>query len=145
MSHCPMLTDDRCTIYEHRPRTCRTYDCRIFAAAGVTVDGDRVRIERQSRRWRFRHGSAASETRHAAATAAAAYLDEHRGELPEHAVPRNTTQLAVLAIELSPLFAAIDTVSDPAIEPVSGESHLVEPALDVVAAALRDARPEPRG
>ncbi|MFI5042361.1 MAG: YkgJ family cysteine cluster protein, partial [Acidimicrobiales bacterium] len=23
---CPMLVDARCSIYEHRPRTCRTYD-----------------------------------------------------------------------------------------------------------------------
>lgn len=27
---CPMLVDDRCSIYEHRPRACRTYDCRVF-------------------------------------------------------------------------------------------------------------------
>ena len=31
---CPMLGDHGCTIYEHRPRTCRTYDCRVFAATG---------------------------------------------------------------------------------------------------------------
>ena len=29
--HCPMLVDGDCSIYEHRPRTCRTYDCRVFA------------------------------------------------------------------------------------------------------------------
>ena len=32
--HCPMLIDGACSIYEHRPRACRTYDCRIFAATG---------------------------------------------------------------------------------------------------------------
>src|SRR5664280_1492290 len=31
--HCPMLVDDRCSIYEHRPRTFRVYDCRVFAAS----------------------------------------------------------------------------------------------------------------
>src|SRR5207253_1500026 len=36
--HCPMLIDGGCSIYEHRPRTCRTYDCRVFAATGVDVD-----------------------------------------------------------------------------------------------------------
>ena len=36
--HCPMLIDGGCSIYEHRPRTCRTYDCRVFPAAGVEVD-----------------------------------------------------------------------------------------------------------
>jgi Fe-S-cluster containining protein len=34
--HCPMLVDGACSIYEHRPRTCRTYDCRVFAITGVT-------------------------------------------------------------------------------------------------------------
>ncbi|MGI9120662.1 MAG: YkgJ family cysteine cluster protein, partial [Acidimicrobiales bacterium] len=38
--HCPMLVDNRCSIYEHRPRTCRTYDCRIFPAAGLEPDDD---------------------------------------------------------------------------------------------------------
>ena len=33
--HCPMLIDEKCSIYEHRPLTCRTYDCRIFPAAGI--------------------------------------------------------------------------------------------------------------
>jgi Fe-S-cluster containining protein len=36
--HCPMLVDGACSIYEHRPRTCRTYDCRVFAVTGVTPD-----------------------------------------------------------------------------------------------------------
>ena len=36
--HCPMLIDDKCSIYEHRPRTCRTYDCRIFPAAGLDLE-----------------------------------------------------------------------------------------------------------
>src|SRR5688572_7337692 len=31
---CPMLVDDRCSIYEDRPRTCRQFDCRVFVAAG---------------------------------------------------------------------------------------------------------------
>jgi hypothetical protein len=45
--HCPMLIDGACSVYEHRPRTCRTYDCRIFAVTGVVPDqpgiADRVR------------------------------------------------------------------------------------------------------
>lgn len=36
--HCPMLIDGDCSIYEHRPRACRTYDCRVFTATGVTPD-----------------------------------------------------------------------------------------------------------
>ena len=37
--HCPMLVDGACSIYEHRPRTCRTYDCRVFAVTGVEPEG----------------------------------------------------------------------------------------------------------
>ena len=35
---CPMLVDNQCSIYEHRPQTCRDYDCRVFAATGISVD-----------------------------------------------------------------------------------------------------------
>jgi Fe-S-cluster containining protein len=49
--HCPMLVDGGCSIYGRRPRTCRTYDCRIFAATGVEPDQEQV--ARQAGRWRF--------------------------------------------------------------------------------------------
>ncbi len=40
---CPMLAEDGiCTIYDHRPRTCRVYDCRVFAAAGVDADTEAI-------------------------------------------------------------------------------------------------------
>src|SRR5947209_5185789 len=46
---CPMLVDDRCSIYEHRPRACRVYDCRVFAATGVeVVDEDQRAIGRRA-------------------------------------------------------------------------------------------------
>ena len=48
---CPMLVDDRCSIYDHRPRACRTYDCRIFAATGIEADDELV--ARGVARWRF--------------------------------------------------------------------------------------------
>jgi uncharacterized protein len=50
---CPMLGDHGCTIYEHRPRTCRTYDCRVFTATGVEPDASQPAIRAQVRRWRF--------------------------------------------------------------------------------------------
>ena len=49
--HCPMLDDGRCSIYEHRPRTCRAYDCRVFAATGV--EPDKPLIAQRVRRWQF--------------------------------------------------------------------------------------------
>jgi Fe-S-cluster containining protein len=54
--HCPMLVDGRCSIYEHRPRTCRTYDCRIFSATGLEVDAEaesKADIAARAARWRF--------------------------------------------------------------------------------------------
>ena len=73
--HCPMLVDDRCSIYDDRPRTCRTFDCRIYAAAGVEPDGEgeddlRARV----RAWRFRHPTAADRADHDAVLAAARTL-----------------------------------------------------------------------
>src|ERR1700730_6082737 len=57
--HCPMLVDGRCSIYEHRPRTCRVYDCRIFAATGSSgPDPDKEQIAKHVRRWVFRSPSA---------------------------------------------------------------------------------------
>jgi Fe-S-cluster containining protein len=99
---CPMLGESGCSIYEHRPRTCRTYDCRIFPAAGVEVDEDddtKVEIARRTRRWRFTYPTEADQVAHQAVKAAAASLRVHGADLPDGARPRTTTQLAVLAVE----------------------------------------------
>ena len=109
--HCPMLIDNTCSIYEHRPRTCRTYDCRVFPAAGLDVDDEtKVLIGRQAKRWRFRHASADGETRHEAVRAAARFLNERAADI----APVTNTQRAVLAIELHDAFLAEDgSLVDP--------------------------------
>lgn len=66
---CPMLSAGRCSIYEHRPRTCRTYDCRIFAAVGLDVaaeDPHKEEIAQRSGRWRFSFPADDDRRRHAA-------------------------------------------------------------------------------
>ena len=63
--HCPMFKDGGCSIYEHRPRTCRTYDCRVFAATGVQIT-DKPAIAAQVARWRFAFPSAADRERYEA-------------------------------------------------------------------------------
>jgi Fe-S-cluster containining protein len=50
---CPMLVDDACSIYDHRPRTCRTYDCRVFAATGVDPGSAQPAIAERVAAWRF--------------------------------------------------------------------------------------------
>ncbi len=88
--YCPMLIDNQCSIYEHRPRTCRTYDCRIFPAAGVEIDdGDKALIARQARRWRFAFPTPTDRNQQAAVRAAAASLPEP-----------DATRRAVRAIEI---------------------------------------------
>jgi Fe-S-cluster containining protein len=97
--HCPMLVEGGCSIYAHRPRTCRTYDCRVFAAAGVEPD-DKPDIARRVRRWRFDHPTELDETLHAAVQAAARFVRERPDELGDRPVPSNATQLAVLAVRM---------------------------------------------
>jgi Fe-S-cluster containining protein len=63
--HCPMLVDDRCSIYEDRPRACRTFDCRVFAAAGLEPDeAGKEALTRRIRRWRFTYADGAARRQH---------------------------------------------------------------------------------
>jgi hypothetical protein len=126
--HCPMLIDDRCSIYDHRPRTCRTYDCRVFPAAALEPDADKVAITLRTRRWRFSYPGSSDRAQHDAVRAAATFLDEHREALPKDAVPTNPTQLAVLAIEIHEEFLARDDQT--------GDATVIEPDVDVVRMAL---------
>lgn len=112
--HCPMLVNGGCSIYEHRPRTCRTYDCRIFPAAGIDpgdgcdADDDKALIVRRARRWRFEVAGDADQTRRDAVRAAGRYVEERRGDLPEAAVPATPTQAAVLAVRIHAAFLGSD-------------------------------------
>ncbi len=54
LGRCPMLGSDGCTIYEHRPRACRVYDCRVFAATEVEItDPAKADIAQRVAQWRF--------------------------------------------------------------------------------------------
>jgi Fe-S-cluster containining protein len=114
--HCPMLIDDKCSIYEHRPTTCRTYDCRVFAAAGIDADDDKIEITRRVHQWRF-EVAPGDEATQAAVRAATRYLDQRADVLG--CTPVNQTQLAILALEIYEVFL-----------------HCDEPDPEVVRAAL---------
>lgn len=125
--HCPMLVDGACSIYDHRPRTCRTYDCRVFPAAGLEPDHDgRAGIAEQVRRWRFDFAAPEDETLQAAVRAAAGYLRANAHLLPG-LVPSNSTQLAFLAVGIREVFLE---------RRATGELHVITPAIDAVRASL---------
>ncbi len=118
---CPMLVDDRCTIYEHRPLTCRTYDCRVFPATGNEPDDPDGPIARQARRWRFAHPADADVVEHDAVRAAAAVVREREREGAD-GVPATATGRAVVALRLSAAFVAVDRDGRPAlVEPDPAE------------------------
>ena len=91
--HCPMLVDGACSIYQHRPRTCRTYDCRVFTAAAVEPDDPTGAIAERVRRWRFEYPTDADARLAKAVGDAARTIDAVESERPP-----TRTQLAVLAV-----------------------------------------------
>jgi Fe-S-cluster containining protein len=107
--HCPMLVDDRCSIYEHRPRTCRTYDCRIFPATGLAPeDAD---IAARARRWEFTFSTDVGRAEHGSVLAASAYLVGHAEVFPDGTAPATSTALAVAALEAHPAFVQRDAAT----------------------------------
>jgi Fe-S-cluster containining protein len=119
---CPMLADYGCSIYEYRPKTCRTYDCRVFPATGLEPDEGKERIAERAAEWEFEVGDARARVEHAAVRAAAAYLDRRRADFPPGAVPLAPTQLAVLACEAHEAFLDTDD-PEPATVRVAIRRH----------------------
>jgi hypothetical protein len=99
---CPMLIGGHCSIYEDRPLACRTYDCRIYAAAGIVAD--RAAIARRVDSWRFTYPSQNDRDRHAAVKAAASYIGQHAECLATAAARRDPLRVAVLAIAVHEAF-----------------------------------------
>jgi uncharacterized protein len=119
---CPMLVEAGCSIYEHRPRACRTFDCRVFAAAGVDVDGAAAeQLRHRVRRWRFSHPTAADRHRHDAVEAAARAIAGDERLAAEGLRPTRSDDVAVLAVAVHHAFleGVGDTVTDVA-DPGSG-------------------------
>jgi len=97
---CPMLEDSKCTIYSARPQTCRDYDCRIFAAAGIDAGGpDKDVINRRVRAWRFTYPTEADHSAHRAVLAASAFIQAKRDCFAGGRAPTAPTGIAVLAIK----------------------------------------------
>ncbi|MDQ7797736.1 MAG: YkgJ family cysteine cluster protein [Candidatus Edwardsbacteria bacterium] len=106
---CPMLIKGQCSIYEDRPITCRNYDCRIFAAAGINAGGkEKELVNQQVRRWRFKYKDALDRRQHSAVMAAAEFLKENARIFPAGSLSGNPSQLAILAIKCYDVFLRPD-------------------------------------
>jgi len=112
---CPMLEAGRCTIYAQRPQTCRDYDCRFFAAAGIEAGGpERSVINTRVRQWRFSYPTPADRRAHDAVRAAAAFLQREAPRFPAGYAPTRPTGIAVLAVKSHEVFLERDGVTpDP--------------------------------
>ena len=52
---CAMFENGGCTIYDARRQTCRNFDCRILAVAGLLESADRPAINDRIVQWVFAH------------------------------------------------------------------------------------------
>lgn len=110
---CPMLVDGKCSIYDHRPQTCRSYDCRVFPAAGIEAgESGKELINLQIRRWTFSYPAESDRKEHLAVQAAATFLREHADCFPNGFVPSNPAQLAILAVKVYDVFIDYSDASD---------------------------------
>lgn len=108
---CPMLDEGNCAIYAARPQTCRDYDCRVFAAAGIEAGGDdRSEINNRVRAWRFSYEFEADRAAHEAVQRAATYIREHAQDFPVP-ISMSPSGIAVLAVKVYELF--MDSTTTP--------------------------------
>jgi Fe-S-cluster containining protein len=102
--HCPMFRGGGCTIYPQRPDTCRTYDCRVFSAAGTDAGEGRPVINERVARWRFDYPQESDRAEHRAVRAAAQFLRQHPVRFPGGHVASRPADIAVLAVKAYQVF-----------------------------------------
>lgn len=132
---CPMFVDGGCSIYAHRPRTCRTYDCRIFAATEVQLADDptKAAIAERAAEWEFGFGDRGAQLRQRAMAAAARFVAQRSAELFDGSGGPPPTPRAGLAVELHQLFLGADQ---------SRHQRVVrEPDIDAVRVEILQHRP----
>jgi len=124
---CPMLVNDKCSIYEDRPQTCRDYDCRIFAATGIALDEQvQAGIAAQVKAWRFAYPAQADRQEHEAVRATAAFLQQNANLFPPQALPLNPVQLALTAIKVYTVFYEL---MQPGSDPRPADAEIVKAVM----------------
>jgi len=127
--HCPILVDGKCSIYEDRPQTCRDYDCRIYAATGISVDPQtQAEIAQRVSEWTFSYKTEESYQKHMIVREASAFLQHKKYLFQPGSLPNNPVQLAVLAVMIYRLFAA-RTLGGAADIPDASIAHEIMSAL----------------
>lgn len=106
---CPFMNERKCGIYADRPQTCRDYDCRIYAAAGLVPDGNRPVIEQRVREWVFTFETDAQRAEAAAVRRAAGFVRVNAALFPANVRAGSTTAAAVLAVKTYPLFMTAES------------------------------------
>ena len=144
---CPLIGDARCAIYEHRPRTCRAYDCRVFTAAGIAAGGaDKQLITRRAQRWKFTYPTQRDRDEHAAVRAASSFIRNHPESFPGGRTPDNPSQLAILALKASRVFLR-DAAGAPHPSPAQANASLAQQVVKACRAfdarKLRAAKGQP--
>jgi uncharacterized protein len=100
---CPMFVGNKCSIYRFRPATCRSFDCRILAASGITTEDNNL-ITQHARRWKFSCPIESDRNLLSAVLAAAIFLKKYPECIRGNLASRDKIQLAVIAIKVYDVF-----------------------------------------
>ncbi|HNY29450.1 MAG TPA: YkgJ family cysteine cluster protein [Fibrobacteria bacterium] len=124
---CPLLADHGCTIYALRPRTCRVYDCRVFAACGLVPSAPADNpVVRRVAAWRFTHPTASDGIRHQAVREAADFLERKADLFPGGRPPSHPSQLAILALKVHEVFLESERSDERKVERIVEASRRFE-------------------
>jgi len=108
MGHCPMFKEGKCSIYEQRPTTCRQYDCRVYAATGISVENEKSDIAKQVNQWKFDMSSDIDFKKYTEVKKASRFLLNYKDRFPTKCRLHTNSQLAVFAIKIHSLFSELE-------------------------------------
>jgi Fe-S-cluster containining protein len=123
---CPMAAKDACVIYDHRPLTCRSFDCRVLAASGVdeyNEDGCAA-VFRQARRWTFTYADMLGRKRHSAVREAARFLRAQGASVRGIGAHAHPFRIAVTAVKVYRVFMGCGEDSHRSTHPESFRNTL---------------------
>ncbi len=105
---CPMLKKEGCLIYQYRPETCRTFDCRILAAAGLTSAEKHNPVFQQAKRWKFTFPAQKDREEFAAVQRAAGFFQSHPNLFGDAVSQMDAIRMSVAAVKVYDQFVDSD-------------------------------------